>query len=475
MTNLPAPEHRRAYGRSRRRQAPRQGHDRWRPADRSIDPMDAIASSTAGCIPALLKIKWERMAASPFGFFRGAVPVMAADLKLVPHTDLLTQLCGDAHVRNLGAYAAPDGRFIFDLNDFDETVAGPFEWDLKRMATSLVLAGRETGAKRPACTEAARVFLARYRRAMHGFSRMPVLEMVRYQVHRLQRVAPISAALRKAERATPQMTLERLTALPGKPEKNRPETNKAGQPARGKNRPGDAQSGGLQPRIAEHRIFRETQPLQYRLSPGRARGVLDALNSYRENLLPERQHFFSQYRALDVAFRVVGTGSVGRRDYVVYLEGNGETDPLFLQIKEEPGSAYAPYLREPGSARHQGRRVVEGQRAMQVQSDLLLGWTTIGNLHYLVRQLNDHKGSIEVEDLSGDGLTQYAEICGEILARGHARAGDPVCLDGYIGLSEKFDVAVAKFAHEYADQMERDYEAFLRSRFAPSRPGKKRA
>jgi uncharacterized protein (DUF2252 family) len=201
--------------------------------------------------------------------------------------------------------------------------------------------------------------------------------------------------------------------------------------------------------------------------------ILASLSQYRASLLPERQHFFDLYRPLDVAFRVVGTGSVGLRDYIVFMEGNGGDDPLFLQIKEEPGSAYAPYLGEIGLPQHQGRRVVQGQRAMQFLSDLLLGWTTINNRQYLVRQLNDHKASIDMEDLKGDGLKQYAEICGELMARGHARSGDAVALDGYIGTSDRFVEAIADFAVDYADQTEQDYETFLHSRFAPPSVRKK--
>jgi uncharacterized protein (DUF2252 family) len=366
------PLERRAFGQSRRKQVRRQEQNRWRSSDRQTDPIDALAVSSVGRVTALLEIKWQRMAASPFGFFRGAVPVMAADLAVLPHTGLFTQLCGDAHVRNLGAYAAPDGRLVFDVNDFDETIRGPFEWDLKRLATSIILAGRESGSKNTVCSDATAVLLRSYRRSMHAFARMPVLEMARFQVHRLQRITPVSLVLRKAERATPQYNAERLTELPKASSKQ------------GKNTP------------PPHRIFIEHKPLQYRLSPAKARTILDSLSMYRETLLPERQHFLDLYRPLDVAFRVVGTGSVGLRDYIVYLEGNGSDDPLFLQIKEEPGSAYAPYLGEMGAPQHQGRRVAQGQRAMQFLSDMLLGWTTINNRQYLVRQLNDHKGSIEI-------------------------------------------------------------------------------
>src|SRR6202453_2792599 len=411
------PEMRRAFGTSRRKQVRRQEQNRWRAADRQTDPIDALAASSVGRVPALLAIKWERMAASPFGFFRGAVPVMAADLAVLPHTGIFTQLCGDAHVRNLGAFAAPDGRLVFDINDFDETIRGPFEWDVKRLTTSIILAGRECGSKSAACGAAAAVLLRSYRRSMHAFARMTVMEIAHFQVHRLQRVAPVSQVLRKAEQATPQYNAERLLA-PGK----------------------------------THRVFVENKPLQYRLSAGKAQMILDSLSQYRESLLPERQHFFDLYRPLDVAFRVVGTGSVGLRDYVVYMEGNGRDDPLFLQIKEEVNSAYAPYLGEMGAPQHQGHRVVQGQRSMQFQSDLLLGWTTVNNRHYLVRQLNDHKGSVAIEELKGEGLNQYAEICGELLARGHARSGDPLALDGYIGTSDRVIEAIAKFAGDYSDQ-----------------------
>jgi uncharacterized protein (DUF2252 family) len=428
---LPPPD-RRAFGQSRRKQVRRQEQNRWRLADRQTDPIDALAVSSVGRMPALLEIKWERMAASPFGFFRGAVPIMAADLAVLPHTGIFTQLCGDAHVRNLGAYAAPDGRLVFDINDFDETIRGPFEWDLKRMATSIVLAGREAGSKNAACAAATVVLLKAYRRSMHAFARMTVLDVARFQVHRLQRIAPVSQVLRKAEQATPLYNVERLTVKP---------------------------KGGA------HRIFVDHKPLQYRLTAAKARTILDSLSLYRSTLLPERQHFFDQYRALDVAFRVVGTGSVGLRDYVIYMEGNGSEDPLFLQIKEEPGSAYAPYLGEIGLPQHQGRRVAQGQRAMQLLSDVLLGWTTIENRQYLVRQLNDHKASIEMTDLKGEGLLQYAEICGELLARGHARSGDALALAGYIGNSDLFVNAVGTFANDYADQTEADYQVFLRSRF----------
>ena len=431
---LPTAQERKTFGEAKRKQLRRQDHNRWRTQDRHHDPIRLIEDSMRGRMPSLVALKYHRMAASAFGFFRGAVPVMAADLAMLPHTGIVNQLCGDAHVRNLGAYAGPDGRLVFDINDFDETTRGPFEWDLKRMATSLVLAGREVGARRSACSQAVQVLLANYAKLIAIFSRMPVVDVARYQVHRLQRIAPVSQALLKAERSTPMHALEQLTEKTGK----RPD-----------------------------RIFKEQKPVLTRLSASQAQSILASLKPYRATLLPERQHFFAQYRPVDVAFKVVGTGSVGLRDYVVYFEGNGAGDPLFLQIKEEPGSAYAPYLDHAGTAHHQGQRVAEGQRAMQFQSDPFLGWTTIANREYLVRQLNDHKASIEVDDLKGSGLAEYAEICGELLARGHARSGDACMLAGYIGNGAKFGEAIAEFADAYADQTERDWQTLLKSRHAP--------
>src|ERR1700683_3295997 len=214
MPHIPSPQERRALGQSRRKQVHRQDHARWDPKLRTYDQLALVEESMRGRVPQLVTLKYERMLQSPFGFFRGAVPVMAADLALLPHTSIVNQICGDAHVRNLGAFAAPDGRLVFDINDFDETIRGPFEWDVKRMYTSFVLAGREAGGKSSACAEAAAILLRSYRRSMHAFARMPVMDVARYQVHRLQRVAPLSQVLRKAERATPLYNQEQLTQQP---------------------------------------------------------------------------------------------------------------------------------------------------------------------------------------------------------------------------------------------------------------------
>jgi uncharacterized protein (DUF2252 family) len=429
------PEERSNLGQARRKQVGRQAHSELNIKARTASPLTLLDRSMHGRVPALIKLKYELMAESPFGYFRGAVPVMAADLAVLPNTGIVSQLCGDAHVRNLGAYAAPDGRLVFDINDFDETIRGPFEWDLKRMAASIMLAGRAAGDKESYAQLAVQNCIARYTAQMRAFAKMPHLEVGRFQVHRLGEVEPIHAALLKAQRATPAHTLEQLTE---------PASSKPGAPRR----------------------FKESKPTLTRVTGTQAEAVLASLRPYREMLEPQRQHLLSFYRPVDVAFKVVGTGSVGLRDYCIYFEGNVPSDPLFLQIKEEPASAYTAYLPDAHPPHDNGQRTAEGQKAMQLQSDPFLGWTHIGSRQYLVRQLNDHKGSIDIETMSGSGLAAYAEVCGELLARGHARSGDPLVIAGYLGSGESFAEALGKFGVLYADQTEKDWKELCRSRKA---------
>jgi len=425
------PAERRSTGQARRKQVGRQEQSTFNPKARKTSPLKLLERASRGRVPALVRLKYQLMAESPFGYFRGAVPVMAADLAGLPNTGISAQLCGDAHVRNLGAFAAPDGRLVFDINDFDETIRGPFEWDLKRMAAALTLAGRASGHKGPGIRETVVRCIAHYTAQMRAFAQMPSIDVAFFQVRRLGHAEPVHAALLKAERATPQHALERLTEIvTGKSDSSR--------------------------------RFKEMKPTLSRVTAKQSAAVLSALGPYRKTLEPQRQHLLSLYRPVDVAFKVVGTGSVGLRDYCVYLEGNGPNDPLFLQIKEEAASAYVPYLPGAHPAHHNGQRVVEGQRAMQLESDPFLGWTRIDGRDYLVRQLNDHKGPINLEDLSGGGLEALAEVCGELLARGHARSSDPLVLAGYLGSGNGFAEALAKFGAAYADQTEKDWQALCR-------------
>ncbi|WP_420238231.1 DUF2252 domain-containing protein [Telmatobacter bradus] len=453
-------QERRALGQARRKQVGRQQHGEAKIKTRTATALELVELSIRDRVKPLVALKYQRMAESPFGYFRGAVPVMAADLAALPTTGLLAQLCGDAHVRNLGAYAAPDGRLVFDLNDFDETIRGPFEWDLKRMAASLVLAGREAGHKESAARHAAELCIAHYCAEMRALAMMPMLEVARHQVHGINHNHPVHAALFKAERATPQHTLEQLTAVV------HAEKNTAAQAAPEKMAIKKAVLKKTFLKLAvpaEDRRFKESAPVLTRVSEAQAAEVLAALVPYQQRLEAQRQHLLSFYKPVDVAFKVVGTGSVGLRDYCIYFEGNGHEDPLFLQVKEEPDSAYTTYLPEAHPPAHNGERVVLGQRELQMQSDPFLGWTEMDGRHYLVRQLNDHKGSIEMEDLAGGGLLAYAEVCGELLARGHARSADPIELAGYLGSGNGFAEAIARFGSLYADQTEKDWEQLKRS------------
>jgi uncharacterized protein (DUF2252 family) len=416
---------RREFGKSCRQVLHRVDQCHWNPPRTRPNPVEVLVDAGKDRLPELLPIKWARMVTSPFGFFRGAVPLMAADLASLPTTGITVQICGDAHVRNLGAFASPTGAVVFDINDFDETMPGPWEWDLKRLATSIVLSGREAGHSDGAGKDAVKSFVAEYRKSVNYCSKLTVLGVARYTVHRRTETGLVPDLLAKAERATPQHTLEQLT---------------------------EKREGAWR--------FKEKKPLLTMVSDKTRRDVLTAINSYYDTLSHERRHFLEGYRPVDVAFKVVGTGSVGTRDYVILCFGNGTEDPLFLQMKEEPASAYTQYLKAQ-IPDNQGERVVQGQRLMQAQSDIFLGWTRMAGRDYLVRQLADHKATILTEDLKGPGLSEYAKMCGEVLGKGHARSGDACVLDGYCGDGDQLDDAIAEFALAYADQSAADYEVFV--------------
>lgn len=425
------------FGQNLRKKLKRTDQSKWNENKRKRNPIEIILDVNRQRIPELVPVKMARMAVCPFSFFRGSVPVMAADLAILPATGIPVQICGDAHVRNLGAYAGPDGRLIFDINDFDETIRAPWEWDLKRLAASLVLAGREAGDSEHQCRDAVLTCARMYRTKMAEFSRMTCLEVHKYRIHRQFTGRTGVSVLQRAERATPEHTLAKLTVRHG-----------------------------------AKRVFREVKPALTHPAKSRVKRVLQSIKPYRETLPGCSQAALDFYRPVDVAFKIVGTGSVATHDYVVlHLAGEGARDPLFLQIKEAVQSAYAPYVKSPETAMHQGQRVVHGQRMLQVQSDIMLGWTSIGAADYMVRQLSDHKASISDDDLKGAGLTEYAITCGEVLAKGHARSGDPAVLAGYLGGSDRWDKALAKFAFVYADQTTGDYEKFT----AAIRSGKIRA
>ena len=422
-------EDREAYGKSRREVVHRVDQANWSPSAKRADPIEILQSLSKERLPDLVPIKMGRMAMSPFNFFRGAAPIMAADLATLPTTGLRVQICGDAHVRNLGAFAAPDGHLVFDLNDFDETVPGPWEWDVKRFATSLILAGEDAGSTHDDCKEAVHSFVASFREAMARFAGMTMLDLVRYEVRRHSKAACVRDVLGKALRSTPQTTLEKLTV---------------------------AAKGGS-------RKFAERPPLLHHISEKTTKDVLASLNSYRETLSPDRQQVLDAYHPVDVAFKVVGTGSVGTRDYVVLCFGNGVEDPLFIQVKEEPPACYTPYLTDLPAFPNQGRRVADGQRRMQTVGDPFLGWTAVEGRDFLVRQLADHKAAVDPVELKGETLVEYGLVCGEILAKAHARTGDAAEISGYCGTSDKLDKAICKFALAYHEQSVHDHALLVKA------------
>jgi uncharacterized protein (DUF2252 family) len=418
---------RRKQGKELRRKVRRNRHADWSVKEGRNDPVATIVAANSDRLQFLIPIKMGRMAAGPFAFFRGAAPLMAADLATLPVTGLEVQICGDAHVRNLGAYAAPEGHLVFDINDFDETITGPWEWDLKRLATSLVLAGREAGEGNSVCRDSVEEMVCSYRSSMNRFAAMTVCDLARVEIRRGERGTPVHAVLQKASRVTPIETLKKL-AVAG-------------------------------PRMG-HR-FHDTPPVLRHVDAKTRSQVVNALPEYLKTISPSHRWILHAYEPVDVAFKIVGTGSVGTRDYVVLLFGRGAQDPLILQVKEELPSCYAPYLRRP--AKHEGRRVAEGQQRMQTVADPFLGYTTIDGRDFLVRQLSDHKASIDLANLRGNALLEYAVVCGELLAKGHARTGHPGAMAGYCGNSSQLDKAIAKFAKAYADQTEKDFNAFKKA------------
>jgi uncharacterized protein (DUF2252 family) len=398
----------------------------WKPA-KDRDVIATVKQSNAGRVPRLIPMKMGLMKASPFAFFRGTAALMAKDLACFPTTGLTVQLCGDAHVKNLGAYAGPDGSLVFDINDFDETIPGPWEWDLKRLATSIVLAGTAAGDKD--CIGAVRELVRYYRESLDKFSRMKVLELAKYQIHAESDNDVIRKVLEKAERVTPARNLEKLT-----------ESKK-----------------GEWPR------FHDNLPTLRHVPESTQESVFASLNDYRETVTAGRQLILDAYHPVDIAFKVVGTGSVGTRDYVILLFGNGIRDPMFLQIKEEMPSCYSPYLKNAPKYPNEGQRAAQGQQRMQTVTDPFLGWTKIDGRDYLVRQLADHKAAINPEELKGATLLKYAIVCGEILAKAHARTGDAAMIYGYCGASGKLDKAIANFAATYAEQTQADYGLFVQA------------
>lgn len=394
----------------------------------------AVEESNRGRIPELTAIRVGRMAATPFAFLRGSAGLMAYDLARTPMTGIGTQICGDAHAANFGLYADARGGLVIDLNDFDETAHGPWEWDLKRLATSLVLAGREAGADEDTCRKAAHYATGSYRRTMRLLAKLPVLDAWN--------------AIADEELVSHTDAHDLLGTLERVSEKAR--ANTSGRFAAKSTEP--VEGGG--------RRFVDAPPVLRRITDAEAAGVAASLEQYLTTLSEDRLPLLARYAVHDVAFRVVGTGSVGLRSYVVLLlDHRGE--PLVLQVKETRPSALLPHLRTAGlmvpEVEHEGRRVVLGQKRMQVVSDILLGWTSVDGRPFQVRQFRNRKGSVDPAALAADQIDDYARMTGALLARAHAHSADPRLIAGYCGKSEELDEAIASFAVAYADRTEADH------------------
>jgi len=432
-------QQRQQRGRAARQVAPRGSHAGWAPAPDRPDPIDLLEAQDRDRIQELLPIRYSRMMASPFAFMRGAAIVMANDLASTPKSGIQAQLCGDAHLLNFGAYASPERALLFDLNDFDETLPGPWEWDVKRLAASFVVAGRDNGFDAADCREAARTSLTSYRQRMIEFSEMGELKVWYSRVGE----GEVSGLLSEAKNR--KTTAKKLS--------------KTVRKARGRD---SLQALSKLTRVVDgRRVINDDPPLLVRVPDGdEIRVQVNAiLESYKRTLQDDRRHLLDRYRFVDVARKVVGVGSVGTKAYVVLLEGRNENDPLFLQVKEAGASILESYV-ESNTYEQHGHRVVAGQRLMQAASDIFLGWFrgTEGRDFYW-RQLRDMKGSADVEGMSSDELIIYGGLCGWALARAHARSGDRVQIAGYLGKSERFDGAIADFAEAYADQTEQDHAA----------------
>ncbi|MFK0171114.1 DUF2252 domain-containing protein [Streptomyces sp. NPDC090306] len=423
-----------ARGKALRERVPRDAHAEFVPDPARPDAVGAVEESGRGRIPALTPLRVGRMAANPFAFLRGSAGLMGYDLARTPMTRITAQLCGDAHAANFGLYGDARGGLVVDLNDFDETVPGPWEWDLKRLAVSLVLAGRVAGAGEDACRAAALDAVGAYRRTMRLLARLPALDA--------WNAIADEELVSHTDAHDLLGTLERVSA--------KARANTSGRFAA---RSTEATADG-------GRRFVDAPPVLRRIGDAEAGAVAAALEQYLTTVSEDRLPLLARYAVHDVAFRVVGTGSVGTRSYVVLLLDH-RSEPLILQVKEARPSALLPHLATAGfdvpPVAHEGRRVVLGQKRMQVVSDILLGWTTVEGRAFQVRQFRNRKGSVDPAALAPDQLDDYGRMTGALLARAHAHSADPRLIAGYCGKNTELDEAVATFAVAYADRTEKDH------------------
>ena len=447
------------------------GHAKWRPAADRPDPVGLLEEQNTTREPDLVPVRHGRMMVSPFTFYRGAAKIMAADLKDTPVAGLEVQLCGDAHLSNFGLFASPERVLLFDVNDFDETLPGPFEWDVKRMAASFAIAGRNNGFAKADTRAATLASVRAYREAMASFAQMGTMDI--WYAHLDE--DELMSAIRNAVAGTKKEAKGAKKGKKGKKDEKLAEiAGKRAEKVAAKAHTRDSlQALSKLAELVDGKYRIVSQPpivvpardlaSTYALSPDQVVPVIhEQFRAYRATLQDDRRRLLERFEVVDMARKVVGVGSVGTRAFIVLLQGRDAQDPLFLQIKEATASVLEPYLGKSQYKQH-GERVVQGQRMMQAASDIYLGWTKGLDVsrHFYWRQLRDMKGSAEVEAMSPVGLTFYARTCGWTLARAHARSGDAVAIAEYLGGSDAFDKSITDFSERYADQNEHDYQEFV--------------
>jgi uncharacterized protein (DUF2252 family) len=431
------------FGKSLRKRAPRTSHAEWPAKFERPDPIRLLEEQNEDRLEWLVPVRHGRMLSSPFAFYRATARIMAADLAATPVSGLVVQTCGDAHLANFGLFASPERKLVFDLNDFDETLPGPWEWDLKRLVASFAIAARHNRIDRDESRHASRRLVKSYREAMREFAEMPVTDLW-YAL--IDETEYLSYADRQRTEKRAKKTIAKA------------KTKHSGQAL---DRLTEEVDGGYRIK-AEPPLLVPLRELSQKLSLVTEQLIRESYEAYRSEVSPDRQVLLANYKVVDFALKVVGVGSVGTRCWILLLEGRDRNDPLFLQMKQANSSVLAEHLR-PSPYQNQGRRIVEGQRLMQTAGDIFLGWThTAETGHdYYWRQLRDWKGSVDIDSIDAAGLKSYARGCAWTLARAHARSGDPVAIAGYLGSSDTLDRALSEFAERYADQNERDYKVFV--------------
>ena len=451
-------EQRRERGRGSMDRTPLSSHAGWAAAPDRPDPITLLEQQNASREHDLVPVRHGRMLVSPFTFFRGAAKIMAEDLRATPRAGLTVQLCGDAHLSNFGVFASPERTLLFDLNDFDETLSGPFEYDVKRMAASFAIAARNNGFTKAEVRDITLASVRAYREAMGEFAEMPTMDVWYARLSEQDLLAAVDATAGSQGKRDRKDALRRAKVARKNVAKARTRDSVQALSKLAEHVDGAYRIVSRPPLVVPARDLMGV----HGMSVDELQHTIHAqFRSYRATLQADRRQLLERFEVVDLARKVVGVGSVGTRAYIVLLQGRDQRDPLFLQVKEATASVLEDHL--PRSRyRQPGERVVQGQRLMQAASDIFLGWTKgVEDGRYLYwRQLRDMKGSVVVESMLPSGLAFYARQCGWTLARAHARSGDPVALAAYLGTSDQFDQGIADFSLRYADQNEQDYAAF---------------